>query len=210
MVFSSKSILAVGAHPDDIELGCGGTISAASAAGNRVAAVFMTKGERSGEPGIRAEESKKALASLGVDQVFFGEFPDTDIPGSHEAVAFLETYFEKFNPEIVLVHSVNDAHQDHRQVGWLSVSAFRNAPRLLAYETPRVTPNFHPAYFVDISDHVENKWNALKCHLSQKDKRYLAYASMVQLASFRGSQVNLNAAESFEVVRYVQKSWNLR
>lgn len=76
---------------------------------------------------------------------------------------------------------------------------------MLAYETPRVTSAFSPNYFVDISRCVESKWNALKCHTSQKSKRYLAYESMVNLASFRGSQVNLRAAEAFEVVRYVEK-----
>ena len=205
MVFSSKSILAVGAHPDDIELGCGGTIRAASSAGRPVFAVFLTKGEQSGSADIRVRESKAALALLGVDHVFYGDFPDTDIPGSHEAVGFLESFVEKFNPDTVLVHSVNDTHQDHRQVGYLALSAFRNVPRLLAYESPRVTSGFSPAYFVDISSHVASKWDSLKCHLSQKSKRYLAYESMVQLASFRGNQVNLSAAEAFEVVRFVER-----
>ena len=85
------------------------------------------------------------------------------------------------------------------------MSAFRNAPKVLAYETPRVTAAFAPAYFVDITDCVNDKWSALKCHFSQKTKRYIAYESMVNLASFRGSQVNLPVAEAFEVVRYVEK-----
>jgi hypothetical protein len=57
---------------------------------------------------------------------------------------------------------------------------------------------------VDISGCVDSKWTALKCHLSQKVKRYLTYESMVNLASFRGRQVNLAAAEAFEVVRYIE------
>jgi LmbE family N-acetylglucosaminyl deacetylase len=206
LVLKSEVILAIGAHPDDIELGCGGTISAASKLGKRVIAVFMSKGEQSGNPEVRPKESIEALALLGVKEVYFGDFPDSEIPCSRQAIDFLEAFFVANKPDTVLTHTVNDIHQDHRQVGWLSVSAFRNAPRLLAYETPRVTQAFSPTYFVDITNCVNDKWSALKCHFSQKTKRYITYESMVNLASFRGSQVSLPAAEAFEVVRYVERS----
>ena len=62
----------VGAHPDDIKLGCGGTICAAAAAGRKIVAVFLTRGEKSGRAEIRSAESKKALGVLGVEQVCFG------------------------------------------------------------------------------------------------------------------------------------------
>ncbi len=206
MVLKSEVILAVGAHPDDIELGCGGTISAASKLGKRVIAVFLSKGEQSGNPEIRPKESIEALSLLGVKEVYFGDFPDSEIPCTRQAIDFLEAFFVANKPDTVLTHTVHDIHQDHRQVGWLSVSAFRNAPRLLAYETPRVTQAFSPTYVVDITNCVGDKWLALKCHFSQKTKRYITYESMVNLASFRGSQGSLPAAEAFEVVRYVEKS----
>ncbi|MCL1977734.1 MAG: PIG-L family deacetylase [Candidatus Bathyarchaeota archaeon] len=206
MVLKSEVILAVGAHPDDIELGCGGTISAASKLGKRVIAVFLSKGEQSGNPEIRPKESIEALSLLGVKEAYFGDFPDSEIPCSRQAIDFLEAFFVAHKPDTVLTHTVNDIHQDHRQVGWLSISAFRNAPRLLAYETPRVTQAFSPTYFVDIANCVNDKWLALKCHFSQKTKRYITYESMVNLASFRGSQVSLPAAEAFEVVRYIEKT----
>jgi LmbE family N-acetylglucosaminyl deacetylase len=197
--------MAVGAHPDDIELGCGGTLSAASAAGTRVIAVYLTKGEKSGDPEARASESKKAQSILGVKKVFFGSFHDTEIPDSHRAIKFLEELYDEFKPETVLTHTTNDTHQDHRRVGLASISAFRNVSRFLAYETPRVTGQFNPNYFVDVSDYVQFKWQALKCHETQKSKRYIAYESMINLASFRGSQVGLRAAEAFEVIRFIEK-----
>jgi LmbE family N-acetylglucosaminyl deacetylase len=61
-----------------------------------------------------------------------------------------------------------------------------------------------PTYFVDITGCVDKKWDALKCHISQKDKRYIAYESTVNLASFRGSQVGVEQAEAYEVVKYVE------
>jgi LmbE family N-acetylglucosaminyl deacetylase len=205
MVFKSEVILAVGAHPDDVELGCGGTLCAAVQAGKRAIAVFMTKGEQSGVPEVRVKESTDALCVLGVKEVFFGDFPDADVPSSRKAVEFLEQFAVKYKPDTVLTHTVNDVHQDHRQVGWLSISAFRNVPRILAYETPRVSSSFSPNYFIDISNCVDSKWRALKRHLSQETKRYLTYESMVNLASFRGRQVNLAEAEAFEVVKYVEE-----
>jgi LmbE family N-acetylglucosaminyl deacetylase len=199
-------MLAIGAHPDDVELGCGGSISVASSLGVKVIAVYLTKGEKSGNPEIRREESLHALKLLGVTEVHFGNFPDTEIPSSSKVINFLENFCRKENVDTVLTHTINDSHQDHRQVGFLSLSAFRSVPRILAYETPRVTSAFSPTYFVDISNVIDNKWAALKCHLTQNNKRYLAYESMINLASFRGNQVNVRAAEGFEVIRYLEAS----
>ena len=206
LVMKSNVIFAVGAHPDDIELGCGGTLYKVSEKETKVVAVFLTKGEKSGDAEVRTKESIKALRILGVNEVHFGHFPDTELPNSHEAIDFLEQFCLKNNPDMVLTHTVNDTHQDHRQVGWLSISAFRNVPKILAYETPAVRPaTYAPTYFVDISCCVEKKWEALQCHVSQKAKRYLAYESMINLASFRGSQVGVRVAEAFEVVKYLEK-----
>ncbi len=205
MVLDSNVILAVGAHPDDIELGCGGTLYKAAQKGKRIIAVFLTKGEKSGEPAVRVQESRNALWTLGVTEVFFEDFPDTEIPDSFKAVECLEKYAIKYVPDVVLTHTINDVHQDHRKVGWVSMSAFRNAPKILSYETPRVrAAAFSPVYFIDISGCVAKKLECLQCHLSQKDKRYLAYESTVSLSYFRGSQVGVKEAEAFEIVKYVE------
>jgi len=205
MVYQSKVILAVGAHPDDIELGCGGTLCQATRSGARVIAVYLTKGEMSGDAEVRVKESFDAFSVLGVKEVHFGDFPDAEIPNSRKTIDFLEQFQTRYMPDIVLTHTTNDIHQDHRQVGWLSISAFRNVQKMLAYETPRVNPStYSPTYFVDISGCIKEKWDALKCHVSQQAKRYLTYESMINLASFRGRQVNLAEAEAFEVVKYVE------
>jgi LmbE family N-acetylglucosaminyl deacetylase len=200
-----KKILAIGAHPDDIELGCGGTLCQLASSGAEIVAVFLTKGEKSGQPKERCVESKSALKLLGVDEVYFGEFPDTEVPSSHKVIDFLEQYENKFKPDIIFTHSANEIHQDHRTVGWLSQSAFRNTSKLVAYESPRVTSNFTPTYFVDITNCINSKWEALKCHSSQKSKRYVTYESVINLASFRGNQVGVVAAEAFEVIKYVER-----
>jgi LmbE family N-acetylglucosaminyl deacetylase len=205
MVFASKVVLAVGAHPDDIELGSGGTLYKAVQAGARVIALYMTRGGKTTDTNVRMRESTEAMNVLGVKEIHFENFPDTEIPDSFEAVNCLEQYAIKYQPDIVLTHSINDTHQDHRTIGWLAMSSFRNIPKILAFETPRVRPAaFLPTYFVNITGCVDKKWEALRCHVSQKEKRYLAYESTVNLASFRGSQVGVEAAEAFEIVKYVE------
>jgi LmbE family N-acetylglucosaminyl deacetylase len=205
LVLRTDVIIAIGAHPDDIELGCGGTVRAATKAGKKVIAIIMTKGEQSANPEIRCNEAEKALLMLGVKEVHFGDFPDTEVPSSRKAVNFLEAFYNKQRPETILTHSVNSMHQDHRQVGWLSMAAFRFSPRILAYETPRVTSTFSPTYYIDISDCIKEKCAALKCHSSQKTKTYIQYNSVINMAAFRGHQVNVDYAEAFEVVRLVEK-----
>jgi LmbE family N-acetylglucosaminyl deacetylase len=205
MVFASKVVLAVGAHPDDIELGCGGTLYKAVQAEAQVIALYMTRGGKTTDTNVRMRESTEAMHVLGVKEIHFENFPDTEIPDSFETVNCLEQYAIKYQPDIVLTHSVNDTHQDHRRVGWLAMASFRNIPKVLAFETPRVRPAaFLPTYFVNITGCVDKKWEALRCHVSQKEKRYLAYESTVNLASFRGSQVGVEAAEAFEIVKYVE------
>jgi LmbE family N-acetylglucosaminyl deacetylase len=205
MVFNSKVILAVGAHPDDIELGCGGTIYKAVQSGATIIALYMTRGGKTSDTNVRMRESREAMKILGVSEVNFANFPDTEIPESHAAIDCLEQYAEKYRPDVVLTHSVNDTHQDHRKVAWLAMAAFRNIPKILAFETPRVRPaNFLPTYFVNITGCVDKKGEALRCHVSQGEKRYLAYESTVNLSAFRGSQVGVPAAEAYEIIKYVE------
>ncbi len=75
--------------------------------------------------------------------------------------------------------------------------------RILAYESPSVTPAFNPNVFVPIGGCVRKKWDALRCHRSQiaQNRMYLQYRSMVQLAAFRGEQNGVDYAEAFEAVR---------
>jgi LmbE family N-acetylglucosaminyl deacetylase len=205
LVFAKRVVLAVGAHPDDIELGSGGTIYKAVQAGARVIALYMTRGGKITDTAVRMRESTQAMNVLGVNEIHFENFPDTEIPDSFEAINCLEQYALKYQPDIVLTHSINDTHQDHRRVAWLAMSSFRNIAKVLAFETPRVRPAaFLPTYFVNITGCVDKKWEALRCHVSQNEKRYLAYESTVNLATFRGSQVGVPAAEAFEIVKYVE------
>jgi len=199
-----ENVLAIGAHPDDVEIGCGGAIACHSLRGDKVYAGYLTRGEKSASGKTRIAESSNACKMLGVTKVFFGEFKDADIAVDHSGIEFLESLLKKTKAERIYTHSIHELHQDHRNVGYLSLSAFRDVEKVLAYESPRVAPTFAPNYFVDISQSIDLKWKALQAHRSQKMKHYMAYRSMINLASFRGRQVNVDAAEGFEVVGYLE------
>ena len=206
----TPQVFFVGAHPDDTELGCGGTIADFINKGYDVRIIYATRGGKGRVPGdgpeIRVKESIRACVKLGVDRqkVFFGEFEDTCVPDSFETIHFLEGfYLDAKNIYAVFIPSLHEVHQDHRAVASASITAFRNAPRIFAYESPSTTAAFSPTSFVDITGNIKTKWKALKCHESQiaQHKMYMEYRAMLCISSFRGRQIGVKYAEAFETIK---------
>jgi LmbE family N-acetylglucosaminyl deacetylase len=207
----SKVVLCVAAHPDDLALCCGGTIFVCTQRGYDVRAIYVTKGEKGIEPGcspeIRVNESNEACAKLGIERskVYFGNFPDTRVPDSVDLIRFLEDFYLKARSVYaVFVPSTHEIHQDHRSLANTSITAFRRVPRIFAYESASTTTAFSPTAFADVTGlPLKMKWKALKCHQSQivQRKMYLEYTAMLRLASFRGLQIGVKYAESFEMVK---------
>jgi LmbE family N-acetylglucosaminyl deacetylase len=208
-------VIFVGAHPDDIELGCGGTVQIFAERGYRVQCIFVTKGNYSGSPIVREQESLAACERLGVQRanVSFGDFPDTRVPDNVDTIKFLQdSYLRSFQGRdsvsndvyAVFLHSANDIHQDHQAIARCGVTAFRHCPRIYAYESPSSIGAFNPRAFIPLSEaHRERKWKALQYHESQLalERYYLEYESMLDLARFRGRQGGVDYAEAFEVVK---------
>ncbi len=208
-------VIFVGAHPDDIELGCGGTIQVFIERGYRVQCIFVTKGNYSGSPFVREEESLTACALLGVprENITFGDFPDTRVPENVETIKFLQdSYLRSFQGRdavandvyAAFLHSANDIHQDHQAIARCGVTAFRHCPRIYAYESPSSIGAFNPRAFLAMTHaHRDCKWEALQRHKSQLEleRYYLEYESMCELARFRGRQGGVEYAEAFEVIK---------
>ncbi len=194
-------ILTIGAHPDDIELGCGGTICLYSLNNNPVNGLILSNGERSGDPVIRKQESVDSLNKLGVKNLFFGELPDTKIGNDITTISVIENIVNKLKPDIIFTHSTNEIHQDHRNTAISTFSAARNVPTILCYESPSLMTDFKPQCYNDILKTIDQKIEALKLHKSQIDKRYFKIDAILGLAKFRGNQINLKYAESFEVFK---------
>jgi LmbE family N-acetylglucosaminyl deacetylase len=198
------NILGIGAHPDDLEYGCGGTLARYAGAGHNVTMLVMTCGEQGGKPGLREEEQKSAAGALGAKEVIFGGKRDTQISLDQESIGFIEDVMKRTRPDMIFVHHRDDSHQDHRTLNLATVSAARYIPNLLFYEGP-TTIEFEPTIFVDISSTLEVKVQALKEHGSQVAKTNIPKTNILEMAvataTFRGTQGRVGSAEAFRSAR---------
>jgi LmbE family N-acetylglucosaminyl deacetylase len=200
-----KTVLALGAHPDDLELGCGATLAKLSARGVAVHAVVFSDGKLGGPAEVdRTLETRAALLALGVTKVTQHDFIDTRL---HEAlnnlIACIENHVRTIGPDRVYTMFHLDRHQDHRTVHEASMVACRKVPQILGYETPSSYPNFMPTVFEPIDEYIEAKIAALKLHVSQGDRLYMHEQKIRSAAHFRGVQVDLGQTESFTPYKLV-------
>lgn len=201
---SNFTIVAVGAHPDDIELGCGGSLAYLISKGAKIINVIVTNGEKSGDPENRKEEAIRAAKIIGVDKVYFMDLKDTYTQeDARKCIDFLEKINVEYNPGMVFTHSAKDVHQDHQTAHNCSLIAFRRTPSILMYEIPGTFSSFSPNHFFDISDYLTIKKEALDCYQSQSSKNFMEYQTVIDIASYRGRQCNIQLAEAFEPVRYL-------
>ena len=192
-----KTVLALGAHPDDLELGCGATLAKLSADGVAVHAVVFSNGEQGGSSD-RMSETRNALEALGVASVTQHDFADTRLHESlNDLIACTEDHVRAVAPDRVYTMFHLDRHQDHRTIHEASAVACRIVPQILGYETPSSYPNFMPTVFEPIDDFMEAKIEALKLHVSQGDRLYMQQEKIRSAAHFRGVQVDLGQTESF-------------
>lgn len=119
------NILAIGAHPDDIELGCGGLLVKAGKNGHNVYMYTLTRGEASGDPHHRTNELINSAKVIG------------------DLINHIERIILKTGADLVLTHSMHDIHHDHRASATATVEAGRFASNILSYEIP-LTKDFKP------------------------------------------------------------------
>ncbi len=199
-----RHILAVGAHPDDIEIACGATLAQFHDAGYTIWGIVMTQGERGGNMQVRPGEARSGAEFLGLDQVRILDFPDTRLQEhSVEVLGAIEEVIQEFKPDTVFTHSRHDLHQDHRAVYEATLRAARNLDMILCYESPSATQEFLPTFFVDVGDYIDVKIESIKEHWDQRDKPYVQAERVRGTAVFRGGQAKTRYAEGFEVVRAI-------
>ena len=198
------NILAIGAHPDDIEYGCAGTLIKYAERDHRIYLMILTGGEEGGEGKVRHREQSTAAEIMGAKQVFWGGYRDTQLPLNKELIDKIEEVLVDVKPDLILVNYRDDTHQDHRVLTEATMSATRYVRNVLFFEVP-TTQNFNPQVFVDISDTLERKFQVLKAHESQVMKTNIENMSIVELAranaTFRGIQGRVKFAEAFAPLR---------
>lgn len=201
------NILAIGAHPDDIELGCAGTMLRYARLGHSVYYLIMSEGSQGGDPSERAREQEEAAKRIGVKRVFWGNCMDTRFSVSREMIALIEAVCDEVRPDEVYVNYTEDSHQDHRALAKAVISATRYVPRVLFFED-YTSLDFNPEVFVDITDVIDEKIDAIKLHRSQIERQHPSALDMLEsvraVAHFRGFQGKVRYAEGFKPLRYLK------
>ena len=216
-------VLAIGAHPDDIEDTCAGTLAKCVKRGDTVIACHVSSGDL-GHVVIppeelkvmRANEAKRAGAMAGIE-VIWGGFNDLDIyDNNKEARDKMVDVIKYANPDFIITHAPDDYMPDHTAVSRLVFDASFTAT-LPNYKTNQPEPaklvpifymdtlagvNFNPTEYVDITDEIDLKINMLECHESQlvwmREHDGIDFADMVRTCSrYRGYQCGVDYAEGF-------------
>lgn len=198
------NILAIGAHPDDIEFGCGGALIKYADKGHDIYLLVLTEGESGGVEGVRRKEQERSAKVIGVKKLFWGNYRDTEIPINQELIQRIENIVRKIKPAFIFVHYFDDTHQDHRHLSICTITATRYTRNVLFYEGP-TTQNFNPTVFVNIDGELERKLKLLKAHASQVMKTNIEGLSISDIAQssahFRGIQGRVRNAEGFIPLR---------
>lgn len=217
-------ILAIGAHPDDVELGLGGCLAKHVEKGDDVHVLIFSRGEKgvsddelnvkerlSGEENnvlkgsLRENETKEALKFLGIndEKITILGLPDAEIGVNRDTLEEVYRYVMMLNPDVIYTHHLEDDHLDHVGTSLITLHAARKAKAILFYESPSTRASFSPNYFVDISDYLEKKIKALKIHKTQVGKPYMDEDVVKSKARFGGFQAKIKYAEAFVVYRMV-------
>lgn len=225
-------ILAIGAHPDDVELGCAGTLAKEISLGKKVGIIDLTRGELGtrGSAEIRDKESAKAAQILGVKQRINLRFSDAFFVNDKAHQLALIKQIRRYRPEVVFCNAISDRHIDHAKGSKLASDAcFLSGLRKIETEwegqlqnawRPKVVYHYiqwedvKPDFVVDISGFLDKKIDAVKAYSSQffdpsskEPISPITSKNFLDSVSYRardlGRLVGVEAAEGFNSERYI-------
>jgi LmbE family N-acetylglucosaminyl deacetylase/CheY-like chemotaxis protein len=194
-----ESVLAIGAHPDDVEIGCGGALLVARQRGAQVTVLTLSPGERGGSPAERRRESELAAERLGA-RLVLGDLADTAVGEGPETISLIESAVADARPTAVYVHSLHDTHQDHRAAHRGAMVAARGVRTVFAYQSPSSTVEFRPSVFLEVGAVLDEKVRLLSVYASQA-RPYLKPEVVRAAALYWGRFAGHQPAEPFELVR---------
>ena len=202
-----KRVLAIGAHPDDLEYSCFGFLCKLRDQGADIKAYIASSG-CTGDPTSgfeRVNESLAAFHAFASDAVVVRNVPGL-LPTAYEEVSTeLRNLILKHKPDLILTHHGSDSHQEHRLLKDITITAARRiACSIWAYKSVSVTSDFEESVYVDVSDYLEEKKQALGFHVSQKSRNYMQESYINDYhKSWFGLMHGLNEVEVYSIVRLV-------
>jgi LmbE family N-acetylglucosaminyl deacetylase len=196
-----KRVLAIGAHPDDVEIGCGGTLAKHQADYDVLHILTLSRGAAGGDVNIRAVEAHNAAALVGA-RLEMASLRDTYITDGAETISIIEAAIRELHATHVYTHSIEDTHQDHRAVHTASLVAARGVPNVYCYQTPSSTVEFKPHRFVDITHYIEKKIDLICAYQSQVDRMESIQPDVIlSTARYWGRFAGYVLAEPLRIVR---------
>lgn len=201
--YAGHTVLAIGAHPDDLELAVGGTLARLSEAGSRVVMAVVSI---PGEHVVRLAEAKQAAAILGCElHVLLEPGRRIDDLKTYELVTLLDGVVREFEPAAVLTHSGAEFHRDHVAVHDACVSTQRLRQfDFFVYSPTMCRPvpvPFHPRLYINVSTTIERKMRAIEAHASQFGSRGISTELYRDVARLNGRMVGVDYAEGLDVGR---------
>lgn len=202
--YKGRTVLAIGAHPDDLELGVGGTLALLARAGARV---IMSVVSVPNHYEARTAEARRSAELLNAEVSFL--FPDqccrVEDLKTYQLVDKIDALVEEYQPAAILTHGLTDFHRDHVLVYNACVAAqrlkFFDLYCYLPTSTRPVPMTFFPQVYVDISSTVDLKMQAIRVHASQFEDRGLDTGHFLEVARHFGRMAGVEFAEGLEVVR---------
>lgn len=207
MNFFGKRVLFLGAHPDDIELGCGALIHKI-APFTRLLCVTLSDNQKNPLLSNIVREHYQSMAVLGVPQesIVLGPFTTRIFPNNRQEI--LEYFLKlrrEFDPDLIFVHSRQDVHQDHNTMTDEALRAFRGIT-VLGFDVVRSSNGFFPHFLVEVSeDNVNKKIEALACYETYRDKYYFNSELTRSIMVRHGALAERPFAEGFDILRIVGK-----
>jgi LmbE family N-acetylglucosaminyl deacetylase len=198
-------VIAFGAHPDDIEIGMGGTIAKHASAGDRVVMVITVIPNNRQQ---RRREAERAADVLGAELMVL-DIPPLDLGHTRSVIKRFDQVLAEVSPDVIYTHWNSDSHQDHVAVSLATITATRdNNCALLMYEQTipgGIVPwGFRAQSYVDITPSMHIKMQSIGMHKSQVRANGELWVQGVRgRAMYRGYQVNAEYAEAFEVVKAI-------
>ena len=200
-------ILILAPHTDDGELGCGGSIAKFIREGKEVFHAVFSDGRPVIEPSIIVNECIESNETLGISvkNLIIEKFSIRQFEKDRQEILDKMIHLQKeLNPDLIFLPTSEDLHQDHITIRQEGLRAFKLSSSILGYEMPWNTLRFETSCFIRLTkDDLQKKVDALNCYKSQEERFYFSEQYVRSLASVRGTQIRVQYAESFEVLRWI-------
>jgi LmbE family N-acetylglucosaminyl deacetylase/ActR/RegA family two-component response regulator len=198
---SRQVVLAIGAHPDDVEIGAGGALAVHGDLGHEIAILTLCRGSRGGEAQRRAAESQEAARILSAE-LYLEDLEDTGIGEGDPTISVIARVIDAVAPTMIYTHSIHDVHQDHRNTHSAVMVAAQDVGRVYCYQSPSATVDFRPTRFVSIDRQLDRKLRAIASFDSQVEMRTYLEPDLIQSIARSWSRfAEGRYAEAFEVIR---------